>query len=147
MPIQSIQLIRRQERTDNMDKLIILKEESFNIIGAALEVHKIIGCGFTEPLYQEALEQELSLRGIPFVREKNYHFTYKGKVLEKTFRPDFVCYDKVIVELKTVTEFTDEHYAQVYNYLKATGSELGILINFGKRSLEYKRILPNSRWN
>lgn len=130
-----------------MDKLIILKEESFNIIGAALEVHKIIGCGFTEPLYQEALEQELSLRGIPFVREKNYHFTYKGKVLEKTFRPDFVCYDKVIVELKTVTEFTDEHYAQVYNYLKATGSELGILINFGKRSLEYKRILPNSRWN
>ena len=130
-----------------MKNEIVLKEESFNIIGAAMEVHKIVGCGFTEPLYQDALEQELRLRGIPYERERIFSFTYKGIILCKTFRPDFICYNNVIVELKTVADFTDEHFAQVYNYLKATGMELGILINFGKKSLEYKRVLPNSKWN
>ena len=130
-----------------MDHKIIHKEEAFNIIGAAMEVHNVVGCGFTEPLYQDALEEELRLRNIPFEREKTYYFSYKGKRLDKTFRPDCVCYDTVIVELKTVDEISDEHYAQVYNYLKATRMQLGLLINFGKRSLEYKRILPNSKWN
>ena len=130
-----------------MENKIVHKDESFNIICAAMEVHKVVGCGFTEPLYQDALEEELRLRDIPFEREKTYYFTYKGKRLDKIFRPDFVCYNKVIVELKTVADFTDEHYAQVYNYLKATGMGLGLLINFGKKSLEYKRILPNSKWN
>ena len=130
-----------------MENKIVHKDESFNIIGAAMEVHKVVGCGFTEPLYQDALEEELRLRDTPFEREKTYYFTYKGKRLDKIFRPDFVCYNKVIVELKTVADFTDEHYAQVYNYLKATGMGLGLLINFGKKSLEYKRILPNSKWN
>ena len=130
-----------------MENKIVHKDESFNIIGAAMEVHKVVGCGFTEPLYQDALEEELRLRDIPFEREKTYYFTYKEKRLDKIFRPDFVCYNKVIVELKTVADFTDEHYAQVYNYLKATGMGLGLLINFGKKSLEYKRILPNSKWN
>ena len=130
-----------------MENKIVHKDESFNIIGAAMEVHKVVGCGFTEHLYQDALEEELRLRDIPFEREKTYYFTYKGKRLDKIFRPDFVCYNKVIVELKTVADFTDEHYAQVYNYLKATGMGLGLLINFGKKSLEYKRILPNSKWN
>ena len=111
-----------------------------------MEVHKIVGCGFTEPLYQDALEQELRLRAIPFYREKSFPYTYKGIVLSKVFRPDFVCYNSVIVELKTVADFTEEHFAQVYNYLKATGMQLGLLINFGKKSLEYKRILPNSKW-
>ena len=130
-----------------MANRIILAEESFNIIGAAIEVHKIIGCGFTEPIYQEALEEELHLRGIPFCREKTYEFSYKGKVLSKTFRPDFVCYDKIIVELKAVDDFTEEHVSQVYNYLKATGMELGLLINFGKKSLDYKRVLRPPRWD
>ena len=130
-----------------MDNHIVLKAESFNIIGAAMEVHGIVGCGFTEPLYQDAFEEELRLRKIPFSRENTFYYTYKGKVLSKYFRPDFICYDKVIVELKTVDEFTDEHYAQVYNYLKATGMELGLLINFGNKSLEYKRILRNSKWD
>ena len=112
-----------------------------------MEVHKIVGCGFTEPLYQDALKQELRLREIPFYREKSFSFTYKGIVLSKTFRPDFVCYDNVIVELKTVADFSEEHFAQVYNYLKATEMQLGLLINFGKKSLEYKRVLPNSKWN
>ena len=112
-----------------MENKIVHKDESFNIIGAAMEVHKVVGCGFTEPLYQDALEEELRLRDIPFEREKTYYFTYKGKRLDKIFRPDFVCYNKVIVELKTVADFTDEHYAQVYNYLKATGMGLGNSVN------------------
>ena len=124
-----------------------LQDLTFSIIGAAMEVHSIIGCGFTEPLYQEAFEEELRLRNIPYSREKTFQVTYKDKVLEKVFRPDFVCDDKVIVELKAVTELTDEHYAQVCNYLKATGLELGLLINFGNRSLEYKRIIRNSKWD
>ena len=127
--------------------MIVLKQESYDIIGAALEVHKTIGCGFTEPLYQEALEEEFKLRGIPYEREKEFHVTYKGRILEKTFRPDFVCYNKVIVELKAVAEFTDEHFAQVYNYLKATDMQLGLLINFGKSSLEYKRFPATTKWH
>jgi len=105
-----------------------------------------IGCGFTEPLYQEAFEEELRLRGIPYQREKSFHVEYKGKVLNKEFRPDFVCYDEIIIELKAVGDLVDEHYSQVYNYLKATGLRLGMLINFGKKSLEYKRIPCDKKW-
>ena len=126
---------------------IIYRTESYNLIGAAMEVHKQIGCGFTEPIYQEAFEEELRLRGIPYEREKTINVTYKGKVLSKSFRPDFVCYEKIIVELKAVSEFTDEHVAQVYNYLKASGFELGILLNFGTTSLVHKRILCNKKWH
>ena len=129
-----------------MNDKIIYRTESYNLIGAAIEVHKQIGCGFTEPIYQEAFEEELRLRGIPFQREKTINVTYKGKVLSKNFRPDFVCYEKIIVELKAVSEFTDEHIAQVYNYLKASGLELGILLNFGTTSLVYKRIPCNKKW-
>lgn len=129
-----------------MSDEIIFREESFHLVGAAIEVHKEIGCGFTEPVYQEAFEEELRLRGIPFEREKVINVTYKGKVLSKSFRPDFVCYDKIIVELKAVTEFTDEHISQVYNYLKASGFKLGLLINFGTTSLKYKRIPCNQKW-
>lgn len=121
-------------------------DETYQIIGAAMEVHKTLGCGFTEPLYQEAFEQELQLRSIPFQREKSFHVTYKGKELKKEFRLDFVCFDKIIVELKAVGDFADEHFAQVYNYLKATGMSLGLLINFGKKSLDYKRIPCERKW-
>ena len=130
-----------------MGRNIILPQESFNITGAAMEVHSIIGCGFTEVIYQEALEEEFKLRNIPYSREKAFTVTYKGKRLSKSFKPDFVCYDKVIVELKTVSEFANEHFSQVLNYLKASGYQLGLLINFGKDSLEYKRILPNPKWH
>ena len=126
---------------------IIYRTESYNLIGAAMEVHKQIGCGFTEPIYQEAFEEELRLRGIPYEREKTINVTYKGKVLSKSFRPDFVCYEKIIVELKAVSEFTDEYVAQVYNYLKASGFELGILLNFGTTSLVHKRIPCNKKWH
>lgn len=129
-----------------MSDKIIFRDESFHLVGAAIEVHKHIGCGFTEPVYQEAFEEELRLRGIPFEREKVINVTYKGKVLSKSFRPDFVCYDKIIVELKAVSEFTDEHISQVYNYLKASGFKLGLLVNFGTTSLKYKRIPCNQKW-
>jgi GxxExxY protein len=129
-----------------MEDRILFKEESYKIIGAAMEVHKVLGTGFTEPVYQEALELEFQLRDIPYVREKNFQITYKGQILEKEFRPDFVCFDEIIVELKAVSDFTDEHYAQVYNYLKACQMGLGLLINFGKKSLEYKRIPCTQKW-
>lgn len=111
-----------------------------------MEVHRLIGCGFTEVIYQEALEKEFQLRNIPYSREKVYYVTYKDQVLSKHFRPDFVCYDKVIVELKALSEITEEHVSQVLNYLKASGLKLGLLINFGKDSLEHKRILYNPKW-
>lgn len=119
---------------------LLFPKESYDIIGAALEVHKQLGCGFAEPVYQEALAEEFSLRKIPFEREKVFTVTYKGKPLSKEFRADFVCFNQIIVELKAVSEFAEEHYAQVYNYLKASGLQLGLLINFGKTSLDYKRI-------
>lgn len=123
---------------------LLFPKESYDIIGAALEVHLQLGCGFTEPVYQEALAEELILRNIPFEREKVFTVTYKGKELSKDFRVDFVCFNQIIVELKAVSEFAEEHVAQVYNYLKVTGMQLGLLINFGKTSLEYKR-LPATR--
>jgi GxxExxY protein len=119
---------------------LLFRQESYDIIGAAIEVHKQLGCGFVEPVYQEAFAEELKLREIPFEQEKVFTVTYKGKVLPKEFRADFVCYNQIIVELKAVSEFAEEHYAQVYNYLKASGMQLGLLINFGKTSLEYKRL-------
>lgn len=124
----------------------IFKEESYKIIGAAMEVHRLLGCGFVEAIYQEALEKELALREIPFEREKELTVSYKGNTLTKTFKADFVCYNKIILELKAVREFTDEHYAQIYNYLRASGMDLGILINFGTASIEYERVPASKKW-
>ena len=129
-----------------MNDKILYREESYNIIGAAMEVHNIVGCGFTEPLYQEALERELQLRNILYVREKTFRVVYKDRELAKEFRADFVCYGRIIVELKAVSDFTDEHFAQVYNYLKVSGLQLGLLVNFGKTSLKYERIPCSRKW-
>ena len=111
-----------------------------------MEVHRTLGCGFVEPVYQEALAIEMTKRNIPFEREKELNINYKGNRLSKTFRADFICYDKIILELKAVSDFTDEHYAQIYSYLKASNMDLGILINFGKASLEYERIPASQKW-
>ena len=134
------------ERITRMESMLLHKNESFAIIGAAMEVHKTLGCGFVEPVYQEALAIELAKRGIPFEREKELPIEYNGNKLSKTFRADFICYDKIILELKAVANFTDEHYAQIYSYLKASKKDLGILINFGKASLEYERIPASQKW-
>ena len=98
----------------------IYKEESYNIRGAMMAVHRELGSGFLERVYQDALEYEFRERGIPYEREKNIQIMYKGKPLGEPYRADFVCYGKIIVELKAVKALEDAHYAQILNYLKST---------------------------
>ena len=120
--------------------MIYYKQESYSIIGAALEVYNNLRHGFLEPVYQEALEREFSARSIPYEREKELTIYYKDKPLKQTYKADFVCYGEIIVELKAVSELNDAHRSQLYNYLHATGCTLGILINFGNSErLEYER--------
>jgi len=124
-----------------IDKEFPLKKETYAIIGAAMEVHKELGCGFLEAVYQEALECEFKIENIPHVREKELEIQYKGTNLTKQYYADFICYDKVIVELKALSDLNSEHESQIMNYLKATNMKVGVLINFGKSSLQYKRII------
>jgi GxxExxY protein len=120
---------------------LLYKSEAYTIIGAAMEVHKQLGCGFLESVYQEALELEFIARNIPYLREAPITIEYKGKKLKKEFNSDFICYDCIILELKAVKELDPIHHAQVFNYLKATSFKLGLLINFGEESLVYKRLI------
>ena len=110
---------------------ILYKSESYKIVGACFEVYREKGCGFLEQVYQECLEIELGLQAIPFVAKKPLALEYKSRTLRSTYEPDFVCFDKIVLELEAVTELADEHRAQVQNYLKATGMKLGLLVNFG----------------
>jgi GxxExxY protein len=125
---------------------IIYKEESYKIIGSCMEVHKELGCGFLEPVYQEALEIVFKKNGIPYQREKELSIMFCGELLKKTYNADFVCYNKIILELKALNMLLSEHEAQVINYLKTSDFMLGLLVNFGSTSLEYKRI-PNKYYN
>jgi GxxExxY protein len=121
---------------------LILKEEAYAIIGACFEVYNDKGCGFLEAVYQECLEIELELRGIPFRPQAELQLSYKGRILRHHYYPDFLCYEQVVVEIKAVSELADDHRAQVHNYLKATGFRLGLFVNFGhKGKLEYERIV------
>jgi GxxExxY protein len=125
---------------------MLYPDESYRIMGACFEVHNRKGCGFLEPLYQECLAIELEFQRIPFVAQPELRLTYRGRVLEQTFRPDFICYGKILVEIKAVDQLVDKHEAQVINYLNATNLELGILINFGTHpKLEYKRLALTQR--
>lgn len=120
--------------------MIVYKDESYKIIGAALNVYNTLGPGFLEAVYQEALEIEFHRKGIPYEREQELKIYYDGIELKQTYRADFVCYDKIIVELKAVSCIEDSHRSQVYNYLRATELKLGILINFGHTEvLEWER--------
>ena len=107
-----------------------------------MEVQNEIGEGFLELVYHDALNIELTLRGIPYETEKPIAITYKGQLLERMYKADLVCYDQIVVELKSVEKLKPEHTAQLLNYLKATGLPMGILINFGEKPLRYK-IVPN----
>ena len=106
-----------------------------------MEVHRTLGKGFLESVYQESLGLELDKRQIPFSKEQNLELFYKGEKLSKYFIADFICFDKIILELKSVSFLTNEHEAQAFNYLKATKLSLALLINFGANSLQYKRIV------
>lgn len=117
--------------THERHEKILYKEESYRIQGAIFEVYREMGSGFLEAVYQECLERELDLRGIPFVAQYELKLRYKDEPLKQTYRPDIICYDKIIVELKAVKEIGSDYKAQLLNYLKATGLELGLLVNFG----------------
>ena len=113
-----------------MSKLI-LEEETYQILGACFEVYREKGSGFLEAVYQECLELEFGLRGIPAKALVPLPLAYKERPLKKGYEADFVCYEKVLVEIKAVSQLTDEHRAQVLNYLNATGLKVGLLVNFG----------------
>jgi len=114
-----------------MNTELLYKEESYKIVGACFEVYREKGCGFLEAVYQECLEIEFRLQGILFVPQKPLALEYKGTPLKQKYEPDFLCCDKIVLEIKAVKELADEHRAQVQNYLKATGYKLGLLVNFG----------------
>ena len=123
-------------------KELIYPEECYQVIGACFEVYKEKGSGFLEGVFQECLEIELGLRGLPFASQVNLPLAYKGRPLRHTYIADLVCFGKVIVELKAVDHIADEHRSQVLNYLNATGHRLGLLVNFGHfPKLEWERIV------
>jgi GxxExxY protein len=129
-----------------MKSPIIYKEESYAILGACFNVYKNKGCGFTEAIYQECLEIEFEYLKIPFVPQAQLGLEYRGRRLKQRFQPDFTCYDKIILEIKAVSALTDEHRAQVLNYLTATGYQLGLLVNFGSYpKVEYERLAHTAR--
>ena len=114
---------------------------TFAIIGAAMEVHRLPGCGFLEAVYQEALAIEFKARNILFKRELCLPISYKGSLLSTSYCADFICFDSVVVELKALAHMSGTEEAQVINYLKATGYEVGVLLNFGARSLQHRRLV------
>jgi len=118
-------------------------ERTFSIIGAAMEVHKELGCGFLEAVYQEALGKEFIYQRIPFQAQPVIRIAYKGRALDKTYQPDFICYEEIIVEIKAISALSGLEEAQLINYLKATGLHIGLLLNFGSTSLEYRRLVYN----
>ena len=120
---------------------LLYENESYRIIGAAMEVHNELGPGFLEAVYQEALAIEFEKQQIPFIKEPKLVIIYKGQELNKYYEADFVCYDKIIVETKATKQLTGTDESQVINYLKATGFKLALLFNFGAESLEYKRLV------
>jgi len=110
---------------------LLLESESYAIRGAVFEVYREMGCGFLEGVYQECMEKELSKLDIPFEAQQELKLTYKGEPLKLVYKPDLICYDEIIVELKAVKSITPEHRAQLLNYMKATGMKVGLLVNFG----------------
>ena len=113
-----------------MEEKLIFKDEVYQIQGACFEVYKNTGTGFLEAVYQESLAMEFQLRNIPFVEQYELALNYKGYPLKQTYKPDFICFGKIIVELKAVSSLTLEHEAQLFNYLKLTNMKLGLLVNF-----------------
>ena len=128
------------EMRDGKD--LLLGKEVYAIVGAAMEVHNELGSGFAEAVNQEAMELELTARGIPFERQKTLRISYKGKLLEKEYIADLVCYDQIIVEIKAQRELKAREECQIINYLRATNLQVGVLVNFGDPSrLDWHRMV------
>ncbi len=134
---------RQKEKTRKGHAVSLLfEEESHAILGACFEVYKDKGCGFVETVYQECLELELQFQNISFLSQSELQIAYRGRMLKQTFKPDFICFDKIILEIKAVSALDDAHRKQIHNYLKVTGLRLGIPLNFGHHpKLEYERII------
>jgi GxxExxY protein len=113
------------------DEKLLFKEECYQIQGAIFEVYREMGCGFLESVYQECLERELTARGIPYKSQVEITIAYKDEPLKQAYKADFICFDKIIIEIKAVKEVVPEHRSQVHNYLKGSGLQLGLLVNFG----------------
>lgn len=124
-----------------MNNSILYKEECYKIIGACMNVHKELGPGFLEAVYQESLTIEFLDQGIPFEKEQEIRIFYKDKLLEKCYKADFLCFGQIIVELKALSELSNDHISQLLNYLKATKLRVGLLVNFRSLSLKYKRLI------
>ena len=132
----------------NANKIdLLFKEEVFKIVGACMAVQNELGTGFLEPVYQEALALEFQNRGIPFKKEHRLEIFYKENKLEKRYYADFLCYDKIIVELKACSGLNVQHTAQALNYLSALKLNLALLVNFGKPRLQWKRIVMEKALN
>ena len=115
--------------------------ETYKIIGICMEVHRNLGPGLLEIIYKDALELELKENNIPFEREKEYSIEYKGKILPHKFYADFIINEDIVLEVKAIKEFSSEHIAQILNYIKLSSSEVGLLVNFQTKSLQYKRYI------
>lgn len=123
-------------------KDLVYAAESYQLMGACFEVYREKGCGFLEGVFQECLEIELGDRGIPHLAQPSLVLSYKGRPLRQTYTPDFICFGKIVLEIKAVSGLADEHRAQVHNYLRATGHRLGLLVNFGHHPMvEWERIV------
>ena len=120
---------------------LILKDEVFAIVGAAMEVHNVLGCGFLEPVYQEALEIELSKRKITHTPQKQLPIYYKGHRLKRAYVPDYIAFEKIVIEIKAINTLSSLEESQLLNYLKASNLKVGLLLNFGANSLEWKRMV------
>jgi GxxExxY protein len=120
---------------------LVLKNEAYSIIGCCLEVHRILGKGFLEAVYKDALSREFALRNIPFEREKKFEIYYKDYLLTHYYVSDFIVMDKVVLEVKAQKDFHQEHYKQLINYLAISKRSLGLLVNFGGDSLAFKRVV------
>jgi GxxExxY protein len=118
-----------------------LQEETYGLIGIAMEIHRVLGKGFLEIVYKDAFEYELRQKGIKYEREKEYYINYKGIILQHKFYADFIIEDKIILELKSKSGVIEEHYAQVLNYLAISKLQIGLIINFHDKSLQYKRVI------
>ena len=122
-------------------EVLYLKDETYEIIGLCMEVHKILGKGHSEVVYKDALEYEFKLNSIPFEREKMYEIEYKDIVLPRKYVADFVVYNEIIFEVKAISQLTNSDIKQTLNYLASSKNKLGLLANFGEDSLKYKRII------